>query len=117
ENSLDHHIGGCDATAVRVGTEAALRGSERLRVAQFPFEPFRGARPRRRDVLHLPGLKRYIQTAESAPGGDVATHDAGTDDVHATGFGAAAAELLEALLQEVDADEIARGGRHDEARE
>ena len=45
-------------------------------------EQFLGTFDRRIDVLLFTILQCHVQTAQSAPGGDVATHHAGTNDVH-----------------------------------
>ena len=65
---------------------------------------------RRLDVAQFAILQRDVIAFECAPRGDIAAHDARADDVHVSlrvAGGFAPAGLLEALLQEIDPDEVA----------
>ena len=69
---------------------------------------------RRLDAVHVEVLQGDAHAAQGAPGGDVAAHDAGADDVDAGEFGVrAGALLLEAFGEEEDAAQIGGGvGAH-----
>ena len=74
-----------------------------------------GAGDRLGERLGLHVGERDDEAVPRAPGGDVAAHGAGADDVHAPRRPAAAGETLERLAQEKYAHEVARGLGDEEA--
>ena len=74
-------------------------------------EQFRGPIQRRLHELHLAILQGHGETAQGAPGGDVAAHHAGADDMHMADAMLLAAESLEPVLQEENAHQVACGRR------
>ena len=116
EDRLDHHVGLRRAAPLGVGDQA-IHHIAQLQLVADALAPRRvGALQRRRDALHALVLQRHGQAAQRAPGGNVAAHDAGTDDMHAfRSEGGLLAEALQALLQEEHAHEIARRVRADDA--
>src|SRR5262249_60506048 len=67
-----------------------------------------GAGDRLGERLGLHVGERDDEAVPGAPGGDVAAHGAGADDVHAPRRPATAGETLELLAQEKHAHEVAR---------
>ncbi len=70
------------------------------------------------EILRFAVLQRHFETAQRAPGGNIATHRAGADDVHvARAEGLFVTETLEALLQEKHPDQVAHLVALDQARD
>ncbi len=67
----------------RIGNQAVDGGALRQLVACCAGEQLAGAREGRRDAFERLILQGHRHAAQRAPGGDVAAHDAGADDVHA----------------------------------
>ena len=87
-------------------------------VAGTLAKEFLCARERGLHVFHLAVLERDREAARGAPGGDVAAHDSGADDVDVRHLARRlAAKRLHAVLQEEDADQVPRLVAEEEPRD
>ena len=109
---LDDEIGVADALAVHVRHQPVKRVAHSGALAQDLAEQIGGALDRARDRLGLHVGERHPHVLAGAPGGDVAAHRAGADDVDVLDLVAGACELLHLLAQEEHADQVLRRRRH-----
>ena len=90
------------------GISRSVASRTRRGVLQALGEELRRARHRRRQALGVLVLQRHREAAQRAPGGDVAAHRAGADDVHVRRLEVAVlAQRLQPLLQPEHADQVA----------
>src|SRR6266851_1966409 len=109
ENRLDDDVRPPRSVPGDVGNQAVERVPNSGFFAQPAFEKLGRALHRRREALGRLVLQRHGQAAHRAPGGDVSAHDASADHVNVFRLEVAVLpERLQALLEEEDADEIAR---------
>ncbi len=95
-------------TSIRRRANAAAAAD---RVLQALVEESLGAVHRRLNQFRGAILQGDRHAAKRRPGGDVAAHDAGADDVHVAEFGGRfSAQALQPVLQQEYAHEIARCG-------
>src|SRR5439155_6092957 len=110
ENRLDDDVRMPRSVPGDVGSQAVERVTNSEFVAQPAFEELGRALYRRREALGRLVLQRHRQAAHRAPGGDVSAHDARADHVNVLRPEVAVLRQgFQALLEEEDADEIARG--------
>ena len=114
---LDDEIGVADALGLHVRHQPVQRIAHRRALAQDLAEQIGGALDGARDRLRLHVGERHPHILAGAPGGDIAAHRAGADDVNVLDLVAAAGELLHLLAQEEHADQVLRGRRHHQPRE
>ena len=111
EDRLDDHVRIADAVAIHVHFQAGERRGRRCRVLQALVEEGLGAVHGRLNQFRGAILQADRHAAKRRPGGDIAAHDAGADDVHMAEFrGRFSAEALQPVLQQEYAHEIARRG-------
>ncbi len=110
EDGLDHHISAVDTGSFHVGGKP-LAGRRTLRgIPESLGKQLSGSLQSGLDELLSAVLQRHGEAAQSRPGRDVAAHDTGAHDVHVFDIGCSlAAERLQAILEEEDTHEIARG--------
>ena len=90
------------------GIRRSVASRTRRGVLQALGEELRRARHRRREPPGVLVLQRHRESAQRAPGGDVAAHGAGADDVDVRRLELAVlAQRLQPLLQPEHADEVA----------
>ena len=82
EDRLDDDVGARDAVAGDVRNQPVGRVANAARILQAIGEQLGCALHRRRQPFRVLVLQRHRQSAQRAPGGDVAAHRAGADDVH-----------------------------------
>ena len=112
EDCLDGEIGIRHALAVDVGAKTAHGGLDLGAGLQFLLEQRAGALEGRLDEAQFAVLQGDVEAFQCRPGRDVAAHRAGTHHVYMFDTVLdAAAEPLQALLQEEDADQVVRGRR------
>ena len=83
EDGLDDDVGMRRAGAVGIGNQPVHDRAQRQLVLDAPGEAFAGALECRGDAFEILILQRHRHAAQRAPGGNVAAHDAGADDVDA----------------------------------
>ncbi len=106
---LDHDIRQARAVAGDVRDQPVERSAHQVRFPEPAAVQLRGAADRGRDILRRTVLQRDPQALHRAPGGDVAAHGAGADDMHmAEPCGGLPAQRLQPLVQEEDTHEILR---------
>jgi hypothetical protein len=99
-----------------VGHEPVQGLGDLTRLLQFAPEQFAGTLHGRRDAFRCLVLERDMKAPQGTPGGDIAPHGAGADDVHITG-----PEIpvlthgLELFLQEKDPYQVFRRRTRDQA--
>jgi hypothetical protein len=114
---LDNEIGAAHALAHHVGNEQVERVAQGSALALDLAEEIGGALHGARNRLGLHVGKRNAKVLACAPGGDVAAHGAGADDMDVLDLVAGTCKLLHPLAQEEDADQILRSRRHHQMRE
>ncbi len=115
EDRFDHDVGAARAVPGDVGNQPVGGVADAGFFPQAALEELGRALHRGREALGGLVLQRDRQAAHHAPCGDVSAHHARADHVHVLRFEIAfLAERLHALLEEVDADQVARGVAFDE---
>ena len=114
DDRLDDEVRAQHTVAAEIRLQALAGGGRLGRVLEALPERHAGALERAVDEALLAILQRDLEPADRAPGGDVATHDAGAHDVHPLDAGRHAAERLQAVLQEKHPDQVLRGRRDEE---
>ena len=109
EDGLDHHVGMPGAMSVGIRYQPVHDVAQFARIADTLAPDRIGTLQRWSDTLHALILQRDAQPAQRAPGGDVATHHTGANDMHASRPKLGTfAEALETLLEKEHAHQITR---------
>ncbi len=109
DDRFDHQVGLGHAVAFQIGTQARGHGGALALVTHLFGEQCLRAFHGRVDEALLTILQSHFEALVGGPRGDVAAHHAGAHHVHMADAGIAATEALQALGQEEDADQVARG--------
>ena len=109
DHGFDDHIGPGHALAGRIGLEPQHGGIDLVALLEALLKQLFGAIQRGFDALHINVLQSHRHAAQSAPGGNVATHHARADDMHALELGALVALLFQRLGGEEHPAQINRG--------
>ena len=107
---LDDQIGTGNAVALEIGNEAVERVAHAPAVVAADLAvKLGGALDGAADRLRAGVAERDDKAVPRAPGGDVAAHGAGADDVNALAVPLAVGEVFQLVAQEEHAHQILRG--------
>ena len=107
---LDDEVGASQTLAVRVRDQPVPGCADQPWIAQALLEEAMGALHGSSDLIEREVLQGYRQTAECAPGRDVAAHHSGPDDMDPVGTrDLPAGQGLEPLLEMENAPQVRRG--------
>ena len=107
---LDDQVGAGNAIALQIGNEAVECVAYAAAVVAADFAvKFGSALDGAADCLRAGVAERDDKAAPRAPGGDVAAHRSGADDMNALAVPLAAGEIFQIVAQEEHAHQILRG--------
>src|SRR5690606_30998628 len=109
DDRLDHQVRARRAFACQVALQPRRDRRALALVLHLLREQLTGAVHRGVDEALLTVVERYFEALVGRPRGDVTAHHTRTDDMHAADAVVTPGSALEALLQEENPDQVARG--------